>query len=224
VGKARDSAGRHRYGPFLPIDSETVQDVDLREWLDGHALPEDDRVVTVISLGSQSALGTLSASAERDLLQGCLAASPRVLISSESCVQDPEFKASFENGKLRAVHFLPLWGVLNHQNVRCFVSHAGANSAHEALFSGTPAVPLPFFDDQFYIAMRLEELYGYAGKVEPLRKAILRSGGPAARAKVQAAVRLGLAVPVSTVKSLQQAVVQEDGVGRAAKAILTKIL
>eukprot|EP00441_Pelagodinium_beii_P041906 CAMPEP_0197632038 /NCGR_PEP_ID=MMETSP1338-20131121/8980_1 /TAXON_ID=43686 ORGANISM="Pelagodinium beii, Strain RCC1491" /NCGR_SAMPLE_ID=MMETSP1338 /ASSEMBLY_ACC=CAM_ASM_000754 /LENGTH=480 /DNA_ID=CAMNT_0043203587 /DNA_START=64 /DNA_END=1506 /DNA_ORIENTATION=+ len=222
VGKATNSAGRHRIGPFLS-DIKTVEDADLREWLDGHALPEEERVVTVVSLGSQSALSTLSASAELDLLQGCLAASPRVLIASKSCAQVPELKASIEKGQLRALEFLPLWDVLNHRNVRCLVSHAGANSVHEALMSGTPAVPLPFFDDQFYIAMRLEEIYGYVGKVEPLRKAILRSGGAAARAKVEAAVRLGLAVPDSIVVSLQQAVLKEDGLGQAEKNILRKV-
>jgi len=222
VGKATNSAGRHRYGPFLP-ESETVQDAGLREWLDGDALPEHQRAITVISLGSQSALTTLSESAERDLVKGCLAASPRVLIASQTCAQDPELKESLENGTLRAIEFLPLWAVLNHGNVRCFVSHAGANSIHEALLSGTPAVPLPFFDDQFYIAMRLEELYGYTGKVEPLRKALLRSGGPPAQAQVEASVRLGLAVPDSIIKSLQQSVLQEDGVGRATSAILSKM-
>ena len=33
---------------------------------------------------------------------------------------------------------------------------------HEALALGVPIVPFPFFDDQHYIAVRLEELYGYA--------------------------------------------------------------
>jgi len=222
VGEATNSAGRLRIGPFLS-DIKTIEDADLREWLDGCALPEEERAVTVVSLGSQSALSTLSASAELDLLQGCLAASPRVLIASQSCTQVPELMASVEKGQLRALDVLPLWDVLNHQNVRCFVSHAGANSAHEALMSGTPAVPLPFFDDQFYIAMRLEELYGYVGKVEPLRKAVLRSGGAPARAKVEAAVRLGLAVPDSIVKSLQKAVLEEDGLGQAEKHILKEM-
>merc|ERR1712070_881589 len=219
VGEATNSAGRLRIGPFLP-DIKAIEDADLKEWLDGHALPEEERAVTVVSLGSQSLLNTLSASAELDLLQGCLAASPRVLIASKSCTQVPELKASMEKGQLRALDLLPLWDVLNHRNVRCFVSHAGANSVHEALMSGTPAVPLPFFDDQHYIAMRLEELYGYVGKVEPLRKAILRSGGAPAQAKVEASVRLGLAVPDSIVKSLQQAVLKEDGLGQAASIIL----
>merc|ERR1712054_211205 len=67
VGEATNSAGRHRIGPFLS-DFKTIEDADLREWLDGHAWPEEERVVTVVSLGSQSALSTLSASAELDLL------------------------------------------------------------------------------------------------------------------------------------------------------------
>merc|ERR1712107_404984 len=118
VGNATNSAGRHRIGPFLP-DINTIEDAELREWLDGQALPEEERVVTVVSLGSQSALRTLSAFPELDLLQGCLAASPRVLVASKSCTQVPELKASLEKGQLRALDFLPLWEVLNHRNVRC---------------------------------------------------------------------------------------------------------
>lgn len=223
VGKATDSAGRRRFGPFLP-ESKSVQDADLLAWLDGVALPAEDRAITVISLGSQSALSSLSESAETDLIHGCLASSTRVLIASKTCTpEDPDLKESMESGKLRLMDFLPLWEVLNHGNVRCFVSHAGANSVHEAILSGTPIVPLPFFDDQFYIAMRLEELYGYVGKVEPLRKAILRSGGSPARACVEAAIRFALIVPESVVKSLQQDTLQEDGVGSAAKAIAEKM-
>lgn len=227
VGNATDSAGRRRFGAFLPCSDAVLQDQSLRDWLDGDTLPERDRVVTVISLGSQSALTTLSASVEADLVKGSLEASPRVLIASKALPDDPALKAFTDADKVRCMEYLPLWDVLNHANVQCFVSHCGANSAHEALLAGTAVVPLPFFDDQFYIAERLEELYGYAAAsgddYRPLRKAELRRGGPDAVTHVASAVRLGLAAPNNIVQSLQQEALQEDGVGKAAEAIASKI-
>lgn len=227
VGKATDSAGRCRFGAFLPCSDVVLHDQSLRDWLDGDTLPEGDRAVTVISLGSQSALTTLSASAEADLLKGSLEASPWVLVASQALPDDPALKVFIDADKVRCMEYLPLWAVLNHANVQCFVSHAGANSAHEALLAGTAVVPLPFFDDQFYIAERLEELYAYAASAgdgyRPLRKAVLRTGGPDAVAHVASVVRLGLAASNSIVKSLQQEAVQEDGVGKAAQAISAKI-
>merc|ERR1711862_1013225 len=183
VGKATECGGRHRFGAFL-LDAEDALDTDLNAWLDGSDLPEAERGVTMIALGSQSALTTLSMSAEADLLTGCLEASPRVLIASKVLPDDPVLKKAVETGRLRAMAYLPQRAALKHGNVRCFVSHGGANSVHEALASGTAVVPLPFFDDQFYIAMRCEDIYDYVAMAmltgetnyAPLRKAMLRTG------------------------------------------------
>jgi len=231
VGKAPECGGRRRFGAFLPDTSATLDDPDLQKWLDGDDLREQERAVTLIVLGSQSTLSLLSASAEADLLKGALEASPRVLIASQSLPADAILQDAVACGKLKSMAHVPQWSVLNHQNVRCFVSHGGANSVHEALAAGTAIVPLPFFDDQFYIAMRLEELFDYtaaaaaAGETSyaPLRKAVLRTGGAAAVAQVAAAVRLGLAVPIASLKYLQESIITEDGSGTAAKAIAARM-
>jgi len=98
---------------------------------------------------------------------------------------------------------------------------------HEALALGVPIVPFPFFDDQHYIAVRLEELYGYAaaasaagGCFTPVRKAALRDRRTA---QIEAAVRLALAVPASLLEELRQEVVDEDGAEAAARVVRAKM-
>lgn len=233
VGEAAECGGRRRFGAFLPEGGCDGCGPELLAWLDGADLPPEGRTVTLVALGSQSTLATLAATAEADLLQGALAASPRVLAASPGIPPEgpQELREALEKGRLRLMARVPQWAALCHANVRCFVSHAGANSTHEALATGTAAVPLPFFDDQYHIAARLEALYGYAAAAEaageagyaPLRKAALRASGPGALAQVAAAVRLGLAVPEDRRASLRESVVSEDGAGSAARAIAERM-
>lgn len=217
VGKAVDSGGRRRFGAFLPSREDAdVCDVELQNWLDG-AAESDVRTVTVVALGSQTTLAGVCENAEERLLQGCLLASPRVLaVLKETARQlSPTLLKAVSCGRLRCSTYLPQWAVLSHPLVRCFVSHGGANSTHEALACGVPVVPLPFFDDQFYIASRLEELYGYTCK---LRKATLRSD--AAIEQVAASVREGLAVPDATLQHWRDEVFKEEGAATAARSIV----
>ena len=127
VGKALDCGGRRRFGAFLPSQEDAViSDVELRSWLDGAAVEEDSQTVTLVALGSQSALEVVCEHAEVRLLEGCLRASPRVLAASKS---DPEQMSpllleAVRCGRLRFAQCLPQWAVLNHPSVRCFVSSA----------------------------------------------------------------------------------------------------
>lgn len=47
--------------------------------------------------------------------------------------------------------------VLQHPNVRAFVSHCGVNSVHESILSGTPVVGIPLFAAQGDMALRVED-------------------------------------------------------------------
>jgi UDP:flavonoid glycosyltransferase YjiC (YdhE family) len=47
--------------------------------------------------------------------------------------------------------------VLQHPNVRAFVSHCGVNSVHEATWTGTPIVGMPLFAAQGDMALRVQD-------------------------------------------------------------------
>ncbi|CAE7240715.1 IAGLU [Symbiodinium pilosum] len=218
VGRAVDCGGRRRFGAFLPgIEDALPLDAGLQKWLDAPDMARELQTVTLVALGSQSALGTVSKDAEVKLMEGCLLASPRVLAVSR-CDQGSlgtEVQAAITSGRLFVMPHVPQWAVLNHACVRCFVSHGGANSTHEALASGVPVVPLPFFDDQFYIASRLEELYGYS--CPPLRKATLRSVGAVQQDSARWADEENL---FSCTRSLVLQVSGEAGAAAAARSIV----
>lgn len=226
-GKAH-AASLSMVGALLPTGGEKASGLMCRP-IDGPLeawLGESGRI-TVVSMGSQSLLAKVSAWAEADLLKGCLAASPRVLVASSAVPEDPELRKAEADGKLRAASWLPLYSVLCHSNVGCFVSHCGANSSHEALASGTAIVPLPFFDDQYYIADIVEELMGYTKHASwtPLRKALLRKGpAGSAVAAVEATVRAGLDVPTETTAKLKAQVWKDNGAVTLAKKIKATIL
>ena len=48
-------------------------------------------------------------------------------------------------------------GVLQHRNVRAFVSHCGVNSVHESILAGTPVVGIPLFAAQGDMALRVAD-------------------------------------------------------------------
>lgn len=220
-GAARNVCGARCFGAILPgHEEDSEMDVRLRAWLDGEALQEQERGVVVLALGSQSSAEVAASWLLTDVLKGCLAAAPRVLLAAAATPDDEELLAAEGSGRLRAEACLPQWAVLGHGSVRCFLSHCGANSVHEALARGKAIVPLPFADDQYYIAASVERLYGWPSPA--LRKAMVRAGPGLGVPAVEAAVRLGLAVPPERLRELQQEVLAEDGAGAAAAAVKAK--
>ena len=122
--------------------------------------------------------------------------------------------------------------MLNHKNVKVFITHCGANSTHEGLSAGVAMIPLPFFDDQYYIAQNLEKLYGYnkATAYSPLRKSDLQPPSNCTndeliayfkykRGKVRNAVKLAFNVQLDKLNELRTAVVEENGVSCFADVI-----
>ena len=132
--------------------------------------------------------------------------------------------------------YIPQWRVLNHRNVRVFVTHCGANSAHEGLYAGVAMVPLPFFDDQYYIAENLEKIYGYEqnSAYSPLRKSDLRFPSKLSkkeitqhqmrtREKISLAVKMASDVKEMKLKELSNMIESEKGV-EAAGNIISKLI
>src|ERR1043165_5347039 len=86
--------------------------------------------------------------------------SPTLSLDDDTQVQTSSILNN-EHPHIRIVKFAPQFAVLNHTNTKLFLSHGGAGSSHEALYTGTPMLVLPFFGDQIGNADKLE-LYGVA--------------------------------------------------------------
>ncbi|EXX62896.1 hypothetical protein RirG_157490 [Rhizophagus irregularis DAOM 197198w] len=60
-----------------------------------------------------------------------------------------------EHPHIHITKFAPQFTVLNHTNTKLFVSHGGAGSSHETLYTGTPVLVLPHAGDQIGNAQKL---------------------------------------------------------------------
>ncbi|CAG8840673.1 338_t:CDS:1, partial [Racocetra persica] len=60
--------------------------------------------------------------------------------------------------------FAPQFAILSHENTKIFLSHGGASSSHESMYTATPMLILPIMADQFGNAEKLE-LAGMALKL-----------------------------------------------------------
>ncbi|PKY25613.1 UDP-Glycosyltransferase/glycogen phosphorylase [Rhizophagus irregularis] len=60
-----------------------------------------------------------------------------------------------EHPHIHITKFAPQFAVLNHTNTKLFVSHGGAGSSHETLYTGTPVLVLPHAGDQIGNAQKL---------------------------------------------------------------------
>ncbi|KAF0509355.1 UDP-Glycosyltransferase/glycogen phosphorylase [Gigaspora margarita] len=52
--------------------------------------------------------------------------------------------------------FAPQFAILSHENTKVFLSHGGASSSHESIYTATPTLVLPIMGDQFGNAEKLE--------------------------------------------------------------------
>ncbi|CAG8745567.1 11388_t:CDS:1, partial [Funneliformis mosseae] len=61
-----------------------------------------------------------------------------------------------EHPHIRIAKFAPQFSILNHSNTKLFLSHGGAGSSHESLFTATPMLVLPITGDQVGNSEKLE--------------------------------------------------------------------
>jgi UDP:flavonoid glycosyltransferase YjiC (YdhE family) len=131
---------------------------EMEEWL-----ARDSTPVIYVSFGSMISL----TAAEYRRIAAALADLPfRVVWSISSISQAECDQIPSDAGKLWVTPFVEQSALLRHRSVRCFVTQAGASSALEALFGGTPMLAVPFLFDQPYIA----SLIGRLGVGERLAK------------------------------------------------------
>ncbi|KAF0471133.1 UDP-Glycosyltransferase/glycogen phosphorylase [Gigaspora margarita] len=66
-----------------------------------------------------------------------------------------------EHPHIHIVKYAPQFAILSHENTRLFLSHGGAVSSHESIYTATPMLILPMLGDQPGNAEKLE-VYGMA--------------------------------------------------------------
>jgi len=133
-------------GPMLPSATQTLP-LDLAEWL------TSGPPVVYVNLGT---IARPWSQLLQRMAHGFEAEDFRTLWVVTSEVQEmlpPKLPPSIR---------LENWvssqlGVLQHPNVRAFVSHCGANSVQESVWAGTPVVGIPLFAAQGDMALRLED-------------------------------------------------------------------
>jgi len=136
----------HMVGPFMPRPLPALPP-STRRWMEA----QPAGVVL-------AAFGTLVTLPERRLAalaEGLARAGASVLWSLPA---SQHALAEGASPGFRAESFVPQTTILSSPSVRAFVSHAGANSALEAMYWGRPILALPFMLDQHYYAGRVVDL------------------------------------------------------------------
>ncbi|RIA90055.1 Glycosyltransferase Family 1 protein [Glomus cerebriforme] len=80
---------------------------------------------------------------------------PTLNLSDGSQIQTSSILSN-EHPHIHIASFAPQFAVLNHTNTKLFLSHGGASSSHESLYTGTPMLILPFGGDQLGNAEKLK--------------------------------------------------------------------
>ncbi|RIB27759.1 Glycosyltransferase Family 1 protein [Gigaspora rosea] len=68
---------------------------------------------------------------------------------------------------IHIVKYAPQFAILSHENTKLFLSHGGASSCHESIYTATPMLVLPMFGDQLGNAEKLE-VFGMALRLTPI--------------------------------------------------------
>ncbi|KAJ5038673.1 uncharacterized protein L3040_006353 [Drepanopeziza brunnea f. sp. 'multigermtubi'] len=71
-----------------------------------------------------------------------------------------------KDSNIMMVPFAPQRAILEHPSVKLFISHAGAQSTHEAIFHGVLMLCMPIFGDHYPYALRCEENGGMALRLD----------------------------------------------------------
>ncbi|RIB21821.1 Glycosyltransferase Family 1 protein [Gigaspora rosea] len=103
----------------------------------------------------------------QNIIDGVIWAFTKTNISNLFSINDNNFKISIilnnEHPHIHTVKYAPQFAILSHENTKLFLSHGGAASSHESIYTATPMLILPMLGDQLGNAEKLE-IYGMALK------------------------------------------------------------
>jgi MGT family glycosyltransferase len=190
----------HMVGPMMLPDTAPMPD-DLARWLD------DGPPVVYANLGT---LATASDAQLAALLSALSDRRYRVLW----ILKDAQ-AARLPHPPPPSVR-VTAWGpppvsILQHPNVRAFLSHCGTNSVHEAIVAGTPIVGIPMFADQLDWGVRISDA-GIGMWLDKMRFGAEDVRAAIVRVLTDEAFRLRMPI-------VQRAVAEAGGVARAADLI-----
>mmetsp|Transcript_2452 Transcript_2452/g.2885 ORF Transcript_2452/g.2885 Transcript_2452/m.2885 type:complete len:520 (-) Transcript_2452:178-1737(-) len=124
----------------------------VQQWVEA-----DDSPVVYVAMGTIMQVSTEKAAA---ITRGLLRV-PRVrVLWSTSAPYANEALATLspaQQARVMVAPFVAQVALLQHANVKAFVSHCGANSLYESLYAGTPVLALPLALDAFDLSARATE-------------------------------------------------------------------
>ncbi len=136
----------HLVGPIVP-DPLPPLPVETERWLE-----RQPTGIVLAAFGTLVRLGERQVTSLGDALAGCGVSVLWALPERHHGL----VKARWPS--IRVETFVPQVTLLSRDAVRAFVTHAGANSAVEAMYWGRPILGLPFMFDQHHFASRAVDL------------------------------------------------------------------
>ncbi|KAF0368590.1 UDP-Glycosyltransferase/glycogen phosphorylase [Gigaspora margarita] len=149
-------------GPILP-DTFPNLTPELYSFLADHPRTIYFALGTYARLPPQSYIILLRSFIEmidQNIIDGVIWATVRMNSSEFLSFMDDDFQISSilnnEHPHINLIKFAPQFAILSHENTKVFLSHGGAASSHESIYTATPMLVLPITGDQPGNAEKLE--------------------------------------------------------------------
>ncbi|CAG8692026.1 11381_t:CDS:2, partial [Gigaspora margarita] len=153
-------------GPILP-DTFPNLTPDLNSFLAAHPRTIYFALGSFLRTTPQNLITILKSFVElidQNIIDGVIWATVKSDISKLPSTSDNLNISAILNNDYPNIHvikYAPQFAILSHENTNVFLSHGGASSCHESIFTAKPMLILPIFGDQLGNAEKLE-LFGMA--------------------------------------------------------------
>ncbi|CAG8832470.1 20014_t:CDS:2, partial [Gigaspora margarita] len=149
-------------GPVLP-DTYPNLTSDLDSFLNAHPRTMYFALGTNVFTSPQNIAVLLKSCLElinQNIIDGVIWATVKINITELMSFSNTDLPISdILNNNYPHIHitkFAPQFAILSHENTKVFLSHGGASSSHESIYTATPMLVLPIMVDQFGNAEKLE--------------------------------------------------------------------
>ncbi|CAG8734759.1 16039_t:CDS:2 [Cetraspora pellucida] len=149
-------------GPVLP-DTFPSLTPTLESFLTNHPRTIYFALGTIVFISPQNVITLLKSFLElinQDVIDGVIWSTVRTDTSDSLQLANSSAQiSSILNNNHPHIHvskYSPQYAILSHENTRVFLSHGGASSSHESMYTATPMLVLPIMGDQPSNAEKLE--------------------------------------------------------------------